>query len=165
MAQKIVWTVGHSSRSAEQLVALLTEAGIAAVADVRSSPWSRRHPWHGRDEMERILAAAAIAYHWLGAALGGLRDEGYAAHRLTDVYQEGAPPADRPGRGPAHRPALCRGRSPLLPPQVHCRRSFPAWPAGAPPPGARGERAPPARPLRRVKGWPDGGAGGYSWGG
>ena len=88
MAQKI-WTVGHSSRSPEQLVALLAEAGIAAVADVRSSPWSRRHPWHGRDEMERILAEAGIAYHWLGAALGGLRDEGYAAHRLTDVYQEG----------------------------------------------------------------------------
>ncbi len=84
-----IWTVGHSNRSSEQLVEMLVEAGIAAVADVRSSPWSRRHPWHGRDEMERILGQAGIAYHWLGASLGGLQDGGYAAHRRGEAYRQG----------------------------------------------------------------------------
>ncbi len=84
-----IWTVGHSSRSAEALVMLLREAGIELVVDVRSSPWSRRHPWHGRDELEKSLKAAGISYRWLGHVLGGLREEGYDAYRQSAEYAAG----------------------------------------------------------------------------
>lgn len=83
-----LWTVGHSDRPPEELLALLQDAGIQLVADVRLAPWSRRHPWHSRAELERRLAAAGIEYLWLGAGLGGLRPEGYETHQNSEAYRE-----------------------------------------------------------------------------
>ncbi len=82
-----IWTIGHTSRTAEELRALLAEHAITLLLDVRSSPWSRRHPWHGRDELESSLKAAGIEYRWMGSELGGLREEGFEAHRASDEYQ------------------------------------------------------------------------------
>ncbi len=67
-----VHTVGHGTLPADDLAALLADAGIERVVDVRAFPGSRRHPQHGRDELERWLPAAGIAYEWL-PALGGRR--------------------------------------------------------------------------------------------
>ncbi len=67
-----VHTVGHGTLPADDLAALLGGAGIERVVDVRAFPGSRRHPQHGRDELERWLPAAGIAYEWL-PALGGRR--------------------------------------------------------------------------------------------
>ena len=67
-----VWTVGHSTRAFEDLVALLQAHGIDTLADVRTVPRSRRHPHFDRDALAEGLARAAIAYtHMPG--LGGLR--------------------------------------------------------------------------------------------
>jgi uncharacterized protein (DUF488 family) len=66
-----IYTLGHSTRSESELIALLHDAGVAAVADVRRFPASRRHPQHNRGALERTLPAAGIAYVWLGEALGG----------------------------------------------------------------------------------------------
>ncbi len=85
----VLFTVGHSDRSGQELVALLKAAAIELVIDVRSHPWSRRYPWHGRGEMEKLLREAGIGYRWLGATLGGLRPDGYQAHRLTEFYRRG----------------------------------------------------------------------------
>lgn len=67
----IVYTVGHSTRSADELIAVLRAPGVEALADVRRYPASRRHPQHDRGMLERSLPAAGIAYVWLGEALGG----------------------------------------------------------------------------------------------
>ena len=66
-----IWTIGHSNRPAADLLAILDEHGIRAVADVRRFPVSRRFPQHGRARLEAALAEAGIAYTFLGQELGG----------------------------------------------------------------------------------------------
>jgi uncharacterized protein (DUF488 family) len=65
-------TVGHGTSSELALSELLNGANVAAVVDVRTVPKSLRHPQFRRDEMERWLPEAAIAYRW-EPALGGFR--------------------------------------------------------------------------------------------
>jgi uncharacterized protein (DUF488 family) len=67
-----VYTLGHSTRSAEEFMTLLREHGIAGIADVRRFPASRRHPHFGREALAEMLAAAGLHYDWL-PALGGRR--------------------------------------------------------------------------------------------
>ena len=67
-----VFTVGHSTRSGSELNALLLEAQVACVVDVRSIPRSRTNPQFNGDSLRESLAAAAIDYVHL-AALGGRR--------------------------------------------------------------------------------------------
>lgn len=68
-----VWSVGHGTRPIEELVAVLREAGIGVLADVRSIPGSRRHPQFGRSALTASLATAGIEYVHL-RGLGGRRD-------------------------------------------------------------------------------------------
>lgn len=91
-----VFTIGHSTRSGAELVALLREQGIEILVDVRRYPVSRRHPQFGRDRLAGALQAAGITYVHEGD-LGGhreprpespntaLRDafRGYADHMAT----------------------------------------------------------------------------------
>ena len=56
-----LYTVGHSNHEPPALLALLRRAGVTAVADVRSSPYSRRLPQFSRPELERGLPAHGIA--------------------------------------------------------------------------------------------------------
>lgn len=71
----MILSVGHSTRQADEFLALLTHHGIRAVADVRRFPGSRRHPQFGREALGKFLAAHDIEYHWI-AALGGRRRSG-----------------------------------------------------------------------------------------
>jgi uncharacterized protein (DUF488 family) len=67
-----VFSIGHSNRSLATFLALLRRHDIAALADVRSVPYSRRHPHFNRESLGHALAAAGIAYsHW--PELGGKR--------------------------------------------------------------------------------------------
>ena len=67
-----VWTIGHGTRSVDELVALLTAQGIGRLADVRTIPRSRHNPQFNRDRLPDDLARAEISYvHMSG--LGGLR--------------------------------------------------------------------------------------------
>jgi uncharacterized protein (DUF488 family) len=67
-----VWTIGHSTRALDELIALLRAHGVAAVADVRRFPRSRRHPHFDTDALAQSLPAAGLAYrHHPG--LGGFR--------------------------------------------------------------------------------------------
>jgi uncharacterized protein (DUF488 family) len=70
----VLASVGHSNRTAAELLALLREADIRCVADVRRFPVSRRFPQHARPRLEAELRAAGIAYVFLGDALGGRRE-------------------------------------------------------------------------------------------
>lgn len=65
-------TVGHGTLPASGLVAVLQEAGVRHVVDVRAYPGSRHNPQHGQQEMEQWLPAAGIHYRWM-SSLGGRR--------------------------------------------------------------------------------------------
>jgi uncharacterized protein (DUF488 family) len=67
-----IYTIGHSTRTAEEFVALLREQGIQLLVDVRRFPGSRRHPQFGREALAATLAQAGIAYRH-EEALGGRR--------------------------------------------------------------------------------------------
>jgi len=67
-----LWTLGHSSRTLKELLALIEAHAIEGVADVRRVPRSRRHPHFGREHLADALRAAGIRYdHREG--LGGMR--------------------------------------------------------------------------------------------
>jgi len=68
----IVHTIGYSTRSVEELVALLIEAGVDLLLDVRSFPRSRRNPQFNVDTLPDNLRPAGIAYRHV-QALGGRR--------------------------------------------------------------------------------------------
>jgi uncharacterized protein (DUF488 family) len=57
-----LWTIGHSTRSAEEFKEIILAHGIAALVDVRSFPGSRRYPHFNRSELSSNLEAAGILY-------------------------------------------------------------------------------------------------------
>lgn len=65
-----VLTVGHSNHSFEGFAALLHRHRVTVVADVRSVPYSRRHPQFSRRALEDALAEQRVRYRFLGAELG-----------------------------------------------------------------------------------------------
>ncbi|MXZ60442.1 MAG: DUF488 domain-containing protein [Acidobacteria bacterium] len=65
-----VFTIGHSNHPIGAFLALLERHRTAAVADVRSVPYSRRHPQFNRRTLDRSLAEHGIRYLFLGAELG-----------------------------------------------------------------------------------------------
>lgn len=67
-----VWTIGHSTRTADEFVSLLRSHAIDRLADIRTIPQSRRHPHFGRDALSTRLADDAIEYRHF-KDLGGLR--------------------------------------------------------------------------------------------
>jgi uncharacterized protein (DUF488 family) len=70
-----IYTVGHSNHPIEKFVRLLTGNGITAIADVRSRPFSRRHPQFNKDKLAATLAEHGIAYLFLGQELGARSDD------------------------------------------------------------------------------------------
>ena len=71
-------------------VSLLQHARIELLVDVRAYPASRRHPHFAREPLARSLASAGIAYEWQGAALGGMRPQGYLAYMQMPGFQDAA---------------------------------------------------------------------------
>lgn len=67
-----LWTIGHSTRSIDELIALLREHGIEQVADVRRFAGSRKYPHFNPDALATSLAPAGISYT-PSPALGGRR--------------------------------------------------------------------------------------------
>jgi len=67
-----VWTIGHSTRTIEELLAVLSAYDIEAIADVRRFPGSRRLPQFSSAALEQALGNHGIAYLWL-PSLGGRR--------------------------------------------------------------------------------------------
>jgi uncharacterized protein (DUF488 family) len=102
MAQLNFYTVGHSNRSTEELIRLLTAAGIKTLADIRRHPGSQRFPQFDAETLRGALEAAGIIYHLAGHHLGGRREtrpesphtalqdtamRSYADHMDTDMFQ------------------------------------------------------------------------------
>ncbi|MCO8018662.1 DUF488 domain-containing protein [Brevundimonas diminuta] len=66
------YTIGHSNRSSEDFVALLQEAHVERVVDVRRIPMSRTNPQFNKTTLPDVLADFQISYEH-SAALGGRR--------------------------------------------------------------------------------------------
>ena len=67
-----IYTVGHSTRSADEFVALLTAHHVRRLVDVRTIPRSRHNPQFNSDGLPNTLQQAGIEYVHM-PALGGLR--------------------------------------------------------------------------------------------
>jgi uncharacterized protein (DUF488 family) len=98
-----LFTVGHSTRSIEDFVALLKTHGVRRVLDIRTIPRSRHNPQFNREALAQSLRAAKIAYTHL-KKLGGLRHakpdsknlgwhnasfRGFADYMQTEQFQKG----------------------------------------------------------------------------
>jgi uncharacterized protein (DUF488 family) len=100
------FTIGHSTRTLEAFAALLRQADIALVADIRTVPRSRTNPQFNTDTLPGALADFDISYEHM-AALGGLRGKtrtmppqtngfwtnesfhNYADYALSEKFQAG----------------------------------------------------------------------------
>lgn len=71
-AHPVLWTIGHSTRSAGELIGLLRAHAIQQLADVRLIPFSRRNPQFHVEALERELVKAGMSYRGM-KALGGRR--------------------------------------------------------------------------------------------
>ncbi len=67
-----LYTIGHSTRSLDELVSALKAHGIETLVDIRAFPMSRRLPHFNRESLERSLSQQGIRYTWM-KALGGYR--------------------------------------------------------------------------------------------
>jgi uncharacterized protein (DUF488 family) len=67
-----LFTIGHSTRTLDELIAILREAGVTRLADVRAIPRSRMHPQFNVDTLPAALADAGIDYRHM-PSLGGRR--------------------------------------------------------------------------------------------
>ena len=67
-----LFTIGHSTRTLEELIGVLQAHSIQTLADIRSFPMSRRLPYFNRESLEQALPAAGIRYVWM-KELGGRR--------------------------------------------------------------------------------------------
>jgi uncharacterized protein (DUF488 family) len=98
-----VFTIGHGVRSADGLIATLTEVGVRTLVDVRRFPGSRRNPQFNQTPLAAALAAGGIDYRHavdLGGRLSGEPGEerfrcirvaafrSYAARMTTAAWQD-----------------------------------------------------------------------------
>ncbi len=67
-----LYTIGHSTRPLDDLLASLQAHQIRTLVDIRAFPMSRRLPQFNRESLEKSLLAADIFYVWM-PALGGYR--------------------------------------------------------------------------------------------
>lgn len=103
MTQRTLFTIGHSTRTWKEFVALLKGWKIAELVDVRRYPGSKAFPWFDKRRMHRALTRAGIAYSHL-PELGGRRAprvdtrnvgwrnrgfRGYADYMETAEFQSG----------------------------------------------------------------------------
>ena len=100
-----LYTIGHSTRSIDELIEALRAHSIATLADIRSFPVSRRLPHFNRESLEQTLPKRGIHYVWmkdLGGRRTRIRDDSphialrnssfrnYADYMLTGQFRHAA---------------------------------------------------------------------------
>lgn len=93
-----IYTIGHSTQSAEAFIHLLQGQAVTLVADVRSVPHSRRNPQFNRQTLTASLEQVGIQYAFLGKELGARSEDPacyvedrvqYALLAQTALFHEG----------------------------------------------------------------------------
>ena len=97
-----IHTIGHSTRTLDELIEALRAHGIQALVDIRGFPMSRRLPHFNREALEKSLPQAGIEYIWikdLGGRRPKIRDDSpnialrnpsfrnYADYMLTALFE------------------------------------------------------------------------------
>jgi uncharacterized protein (DUF488 family) len=100
--KRIIWTIGHSTRTLDEFIAILKSFKIECIADIRSYPGSRRYPHFNKEALEITLPGNDIRYTHL-KELGGRRKakpdsintgwhlaafRGYADYMETDAFKK-----------------------------------------------------------------------------
>jgi uncharacterized protein (DUF488 family) len=67
-----LYTIGHSTRTLEELLGLLGREGVSHLVDVRAFPTSKRYPHFNKAHLERALPERLIRYTHF-PSLGGRR--------------------------------------------------------------------------------------------
>jgi uncharacterized protein (DUF488 family) len=67
-----LYTIGHSTRTLEELITVLQAHRIETLVDIRSFPVSRRLPHFNREALEQSVQQAGMRYVWM-KSLGGFR--------------------------------------------------------------------------------------------
>jgi uncharacterized protein (DUF488 family) len=73
-----LYTIGHSSHTAEHFLSLLQQNRIEVLVDTRSAPYSRYTPHFDRETLRDLITTAGMKYLYLGDVVGGRpRDEAH----------------------------------------------------------------------------------------
>ncbi len=100
-----LYTIGHSTRTLDELIEALQAHSIKTLVDIRAFPMSRRLPHFNRENLEKSLPAVNIQYVWI-RGLGGYRKKSradslnvglrnasfrnYADYMLSDEFKNSA---------------------------------------------------------------------------
>lgn len=82
LEHKTIWTIGHSTHTLEELVAMLNSFEIKLLADIRSFPGSRKFPQFNKENLEVSLPENGIQYVHL-KKLGGRRKVNPASKNIS----------------------------------------------------------------------------------
>lgn len=103
MTEKVIYTLGHSTRSIDDFLNLLDVYKIEIVVDIRTIPRSRHNPQFNQNELKKVLRKKKLCYVHL-EKLGGLRRpkkdslntawknasfRGFADYMQTKEFKEG----------------------------------------------------------------------------
>lgn len=116
-----IFTIGHSNHPIDRFVDLLRQHSVTALADVRSTPYSRFNPQFSKQALERALRENGITYVFLGKELGARSEDPscyengkvrYGRIAKTELFRAGI---ERVKKGSdTHRVALmCAEKEPL----------------------------------------------------
>lgn len=94
-----IYTIGHSTRTLDELVFLLRDHGVTRLADVRRYPGSRRHPHFSRESLERTLPLLYEHFEDLGGRRSAAKNSpngawenpqfrGYADYMGTAAFRQ-----------------------------------------------------------------------------
>ena len=86
---RTLYTIGHSTRTIEEFIALLREHAIELLVDVRRFPGSRRHPQFGSAALSASLARDGSTYTH-AEALGGRRSSEAGAASPNTAWRNDA---------------------------------------------------------------------------
>ncbi|MEP6926029.1 MAG: DUF488 domain-containing protein [Ginsengibacter sp.] len=101
--QKVIYTIGHFTKTLDEFITLLQTFSIQMLVDVRSYPGSRRYPYFNKENILKVLPARDIFYLHI-PYLGGKRKtscqskntawkneafRGYADYMETDEFKKG----------------------------------------------------------------------------
>ena len=84
----VLYTVGHSVHPIDHFVVILKKNKIDAIADVRSSPYSRFTPQFNREPLKDTLRSEGIQYVFLGDELGARRNEPQCYENGKVIYHK-----------------------------------------------------------------------------
>ena len=71
MADKVIYTIGHSNHTIDQFIRFLSAHNINVLVDVRSQPYSKFAPQFNREDLKTEILKEKIMYMYMGEELGG----------------------------------------------------------------------------------------------